>query len=251
MAGSTAGELQLTTGDLSSSGSLLLPVASLNTSSLGHRHFRATFQLRIFDGSGADGFSLSYGYLPSAAVGEQGGGFGLRVSFLTGARCAPPRITAACPVLVVRYADQLLQGVPMSSEFRSADYTRTTVEYSAAGLFVQHGATVYVPRGSMAIDEWAPAAGWSFGFGARSGLQTDVHSMRALRIELGALVDPSDVPLAVSLNSQQFEPITPFTFYGGEERARRACAVCASSFARVCAVCALFAATLIPCHVRL
>ena len=67
---------------------MLLPASALNTSgraslSGGYRHFRATFHFRVHSGTGADGFSFSYGQLPAAAVGETGGGDGLRVSFLT------------------------------------------------------------------------------------------------------------------------------------------------------------------------
>ena len=39
---------------------------------------------------GADGLSFSYGLLPPRALGEAGGGLGLRVAFVTGAACAAP-----------------------------------------------------------------------------------------------------------------------------------------------------------------
>ena len=76
------------------------------------------------------------------------------------------------------------------------------------------GSTVYIPRGSLYIKEWRPSAGWTFAFGARSGLETDIHSVRALRIELGALVAASEVALHISLNSQQFVPAGAFSYYG-------------------------------------
>ena len=84
-------ELWLTTGDMASTGSLLLPATALNGSELSHRFFRIGVEMRVHGGSGADGISFSYGRLPAAAVGEQGGGFGLRVSFHTSARCPPPQ----------------------------------------------------------------------------------------------------------------------------------------------------------------
>ena len=130
-------EVRLTTGDMSSSGALLLPAGALNSSAGGHAHFRAQFDLKVHGGSGADGLSLSYGVLPDDAVGEQGGGFGLRLSFSTAMRCPPPLSQRACPALIVRYANELLRTVPLASDFRAAGFVNTLIEYSAQGLHVR------------------------------------------------------------------------------------------------------------------
>ena len=77
------------------------------------------------------------------------------------------------------------------------------------------GGVAYVPSGSLIIPEWAPTAQWSVGLGARSGLETDIHEIRQLTLEFGALVDSNVVPLSVSPNSQQFVPVGGgFTYYG-------------------------------------
>ena len=78
---------------------------------------------------------------------------------------------------------------------------------------MQHGNTEYVPAWSLRIAGWAPEPGWSFGIGARSGMETDIHRVRALSIEVGALVGPSAALLSVSLNSQQFVSVGDFIYY--------------------------------------
>jgi hypothetical protein len=162
---------------------------------------------RLFSGSGGDGLSFSYGLLPPGAIGETGAGLGLRVAFLTASRCPPPHVLDTCPVLEVRYATDLLVRVPLNATFRGHVFSRVLIEYSWKGLRVSHGGVEYVPVGTLYIDGWTPERTWSMGFGARSGLQTDVHEMRELSVELGALVDATTVPLQVSLNSQQYVPV--------------------------------------------
>ena len=198
----------------------------------------------------------------------QGGGLGLRVAFLTAAKCAgKPRPAGAvggagCPVLTVHYGHTLLATVPLAASVRGAgaggagaggagaggagaasdfmpvaaeyllcattccghtyygpthyghtDDGRTyyvwqvVVEYSWEGLHVSHNGTDLIARGELAIHGWAPQPGWSFGLGARCGAQTDAHELRAISLELGPEVDPTVVPLRVSLNAQQFEPV--------------------------------------------
>ena len=52
--------------------------------------------MRLQGGDGGDGVSFSYGRLPPSSLGEQGGGLGLRVSFLTAAKCTgKPRPVAS------------------------------------------------------------------------------------------------------------------------------------------------------------
>ena len=225
-----SGALRLTDGDQGSAGAMLLPASALNTSgraslSGGYRHFRATFHFRVHSGTGADGFSFSYGQLPAAAVGETGGGDGLRVSFLTAAPCAQVddifepmpgghrlryfTTVHRCAVLTVRHAHTLLWNVSLDASFRSDGYQNATISFSHDGLYVQAGGRDYVPRGAIRhIPGYAPTSAWSFGFGARSGEQTDVHEIRDLSIALGTAVAATPVPLAVSLNAQQYAPST-------------------------------------------
>ena len=232
-----SGALRLTDGDQGSAGAMLLPASALNTSgraslSGGYRHFRATFHFRVHSGTGADGFSFSYGQLPAAAVGETGGGDGLRVSFLTAAPCAQVddifepmpgghrlryfTTVHRCAVLTVRHAHTLLWNVSLDASFRSDAYQNATISFSHDGLYVQAGGRDYVPRGAIRhIPGYAPTSAWSFGFGARSGEQTDVHEIRDLSIALGTAVAATPVPLAVSLNAQQYAAVDGgFRYYG-------------------------------------
>ena len=132
--------LRLTTADLASAGSLVLPPGALNASRVGHRHFHARWAMRLHGGDGGDGVSLSYGFLPPSSLGEQGGGLGLRVAFLTAAKCAgKPRPVGAvgatdCPVLTVHYGRTLLATVSLPAAVRGAvsDFVPVVVEYSWA-----------------------------------------------------------------------------------------------------------------------
>ena len=211
------GSLRLTAGMESSSGSLVLPASAINATGLSFARFRVTFGLRVFNGDGGDGLSFSYGLLPPGAIGETGAGLGLRVSFLTASRCPPPHITDACPVVEVRYATFLLARVPLDPYFRGESFRRVLIEYTWRGLRVaagverdadvEYGIVEYVPAGSLHIEGWAPSREWSMGFGARSGLQTDIHEMGDLTVDFGSQVDATTVPLHVSLNSQQYAPV--------------------------------------------
>ena len=145
----------------------------------------------------------------------QGGGLGLRVAFLTAAKCpGKPRPVGAlgasdCPLLTVHYGHALLASVPLAAAVRGAasGFLPVVVEYSWAGLHVSHNGTDLISRGELAITGWAPQPGWSFGLGARCGAQTDVHELRAISLQLGPEVDPTLASLRVSLNAQQFVPV--------------------------------------------
>ena len=56
---------------------------SLPQPALPPHSFRASFQLRMGGGTGADGFSFSYGDLPTGPIGELGAGDGLRICWRT------------------------------------------------------------------------------------------------------------------------------------------------------------------------
>ena len=50
------------------------------------------------------------------------------------------------------------------------------------------------------LDDWAPVAGWAFGFGARTGDRKDDHWIDDLRVQSGYLLDVGHVAFGVSLN---------------------------------------------------
>ena len=218
--------LRLTTADMEAAGSLILPPDALNSSVLPHRHFRVSFEVRMYGGDGGDGLSFSYGFLPPSSLGEQGGGLGLRVSILTAARCPGKQRPALdenglpnpnCPLLTVHYAHEMLFKTVLPLGLRDwydTGWAQVVVEYSAAGLFVSHNGTAYLEHGDMLIEQWAPQPSWSFGIGARCGMQTDKHELRRFTLELGPEIDATVVPLRVSLNAQQYVDTGGFTYFG-------------------------------------
>ena len=202
------GSFLLTSGHEGSLGSVIVPSGVLNATTLSFAVFRISFELQAWNGFPdhyGDGLGVSFGLLPPGRMGEYGGGLGLRVCFLTSRRCPPPEQLRTCPSLAVYYATQLLWDVPLAANFRQEGFGATIIEYTTEGLYVSHAGMVYVPRGELFLPDWAPAPGWSIGFSSRSGKNTDFHYIRAVQIELGALVDAASVPLHVSLNAQQYQ----------------------------------------------
>ena len=120
-----------------------------------------------------------------------------------------------CAVLTVRHAHTLLWNVSLDASFRSDAYQNATISFSHDGLYVQAGGRDYVPRGAIRhIPGYAPTSAWSFGFGARSGADGRARDSRPL-IALGTAVAATPVPLAVSLNAQQYAAVDGgFRYYG-------------------------------------
>ena len=74
----------------------------------------------------------------------------------------------------------------------------------AAGLSVSFDGHAYVRN--LTLPRWQPAAGWRFGFGARTSAAVDEHLLGSISISADALVEDLPLSLEVTLNGQQFSP---------------------------------------------
>ena len=169
-------------------------IVALSQPALPPTYFRATFKLLIGRGNGADGFSFSYGDLPTGAIGELGSGRGLRVCWRT-------HLTNAVEVW---YGTSLLHvsSPPGGASLRGNAFVEAIIEYLPDGLSVSYAGHAYAV--SLPIGEWAPQLGWRFGLGARIGTDTDDHHVDDLVVEGGSAAHPQPVPVEVTLNGLQF-----------------------------------------------
>ena len=70
---------------------------------------------------------------------------------------------------------------------------------------------------SLSLTGFAPAPDWLFGFGARTGPNTEHleerHDIRNVRVTIGASIGPYKVLSQISLNGQQYLGDASFHFY--------------------------------------
>lgn len=137
--------------------------------------FVASFAKYIDNGGGADGLSFNFGAMPASAFGEGGAGGGLTVTWAT---YNNDRIRV--------YYGGVLVGESGSRELRGP-WSRVLVGVGPGGnVFVadsNDGDAAVAFIGS--ISGWAPASGWQFGFGARTGGVSDNHAITMLSLETG------------------------------------------------------------------
>ena len=167
----TGGALQLTPNTTSQFGTAILPnLANYNASS-----FRAEFDFRIFDGSGADG--LSFNYAPNYAGSEvysnaeNGIGSGLTVSFVTFPDAGGPSVR-------VRY-NGVNVGAAVSVTLRNNLYRQCVVTVnnnnqitvSVAGVIVINN--LDLPSAFKTTDK----TNWQFAFASRTGGVSDAHRL--------------------------------------------------------------------------
>ena len=193
-------------------------------------------------GEGGEGFSVSYGLLPSAGVlGERGGGNGLRIAFRTrptpsdvaAAAAATAAISAAISAGMEAGADALesahglvtiLLGGRVLHErllgasdprLRGDAYRLVLVSYEASyGLIVSVDGTRIVD--GLALPGWAPRPGWRLAVGARCSTAVDHHSIRRLTLQSGRLLTGGAVDVDVALNGIDFAPGVRFPYFGIE-----------------------------------
>ena len=199
-------ELRLTSYDPFNSGAVGAGRATAGTivftpprPALPVRHFRLRFALRMGRGSGADGFSVSYGDIPSeGAVGELGVGGGLRVCMRT----------HTYHRLEVYVGDVLLHSAAATAiagdedGLRDDAFVQVEVSLSGSGLTVTHDGHAYAQ--ALRLDGWLPRRGWRFALGARTGAGSDDHHVRELQLETGAVFTDEAVPVELTLNGQDF-----------------------------------------------
>ncbi|MFM8409891.1 MAG: hypothetical protein ACKOCT_06400, partial [Alphaproteobacteria bacterium] len=178
-------------------GSIVLPVIDTGVAV---KSFAARFAVRAWDGGGADGFSFNFGNLPTSgsAFGEGGWGGsaagrdGLAVRFVTYSGSGGPKIE------VVYSKGGTTQNVASFTlaAIRNHYYADVSIYVTASGK-VAIGSTlggdlggdntrdsnINVALQETQITNWSPDAGWTFGFGARTGGITDQHSIDNVLID--------------------------------------------------------------------
>ena len=131
--------------------------------------FRASFDLKIGDGGGADGMAFAYGDAVSGGFGEDGpGGNSLALCF-----DSYNNGNEGTPIVEVRQNGTVLSAIGV--DFRGSSFKPVTVTVNSNGVV---SATL---DGNLLITAtlsgWNPQATWQMGFGARTGGTTDMHAI--------------------------------------------------------------------------
>jgi hypothetical protein len=146
--------------------------------------FTVTFDYKIYGGSGADGFSLSYAsnVANSAGNGESGEGSGIIVQFDT---YDNEGVATGSRVRVLYNSVALFNSainVPFNLRTTTPNNVVLTVDSSGKLSLSIAGTTVVsnliLPAGYLSADK----SNWKFKFGARTGGSTDIHSIDNLTI---------------------------------------------------------------------
>lgn len=131
--------------------------------------FRATFDLLIGGGGGADGFSFAYGENAGALFGHEGPtGNGVVVAFDT-----YDNGSENTPNITIKYngVDQVEEYKP--GGIRTATFVPVVVIVTTTGLCsVYHDGTAVA---HTVLSGWNPQSTWEFGFGAATGGVNDNH----------------------------------------------------------------------------
>ena len=169
------------------------------------RHFEASLELFIYGGTRGHGLSFSYGptgdVSDAAPVGEGGIGHGLTIRLLTGSEVEAPQPH----LLEVTYDGELLETVYAADELRTSTWANMTLRYDGDGLSVVHNGVRRVTH--LPVFGYSPTAAWQFVVGARAGPSGDEHRLGHVRLRSGDLLREGTVPLAVSVNGQDFSSV--------------------------------------------
>ena len=195
-----AGLIKLTRNRFSETGSLLLSLYSpAAPAGVPVREFEASWVQMVGRGSGADGYSFVYGALAdvNSAFGEMGTGDGLVVRFRT--RGFFGEFNDGHGLIEALYNGSALNQTFMGDRLRSTsrDPARVSVVKDSAGLSVYFDGELVL---AATVPGWAPAVGWAFGFGARTGERKDDHWIDDVRVQSGYLLDQGSVAFGISLN---------------------------------------------------
>jgi hypothetical protein len=140
--------------------------------------FRASFDLLIGNGDGADGFAFVYGATANTAFREEGpaGELGLIVSF----DIYPNAGETGIPNITVRY-----NGVDrhvVSKTLRTGNFVPVLISVSSEGLCsVSHAGSTIL--NDIVLPGWNPQATWHIGLGAGTGGLNDQHYVDNLVVE--------------------------------------------------------------------
>lgn len=141
-----------------------------------------SFDYRIWDGSGADGFSLSYGpdIANSQGSGETGEGSGLRVCFDTYDNSTD---RTNSQVYIYYNNTPVWQNSVGAFNLRNSSYRQVDIGINESGeLTLSIGGTVIVSGLSLSGYTTTNKSDWKFKFSARTGGLNDKHSIDNLTI---------------------------------------------------------------------
>lgn len=178
----TGGYLQLTPATNSLTGGYVIqstPGANFNA-------FNVNFDYRIYDGTGADGFSLSYGpnILSNAGPGEEGESSGLILKFDTYDNVTG---TGTGSQIRISYNNATIwQNALRAFELRNFNYREVNLYVDPTGnLSLSIGGTQIISNLSIAGYTSADKSGWKFKFSGRTGGLNDTHRIDNLKIQFG------------------------------------------------------------------
>lgn len=177
-------------------------------------YWQASFEI-LMSGAGVvgggHGLCFLYGPVPypHEPFGEAGTARGLNVHLLT---------TASYPfhqTLKVSYDGATLYEQNLGraeGRLRTETWTNLTVAYGPDGLQVYHAGRRRVL--DLPIYGYSPTAEWYFGVGARAPFEGDAHRIDNFRLRSADLLTRHAVPMAVTLNGQDYVGVTGgFSYY--------------------------------------
>lgn len=196
----TGGELVLTT----TAGGYIGGFVIQNTPGSNINAFTASFDYRIWDGTGADGMSLSYApnIANTTGGGEEGEGSGLILKFDTYDNISGQ---GSASQIRINYNNTLVWSNTLKNfDLRNSAYRSVNLSVNDNGyLSLSIGSTSIVTGlllpGYIAADKSA----WKFKFSGRTGGSTDKHSIDNLNITYGGNL-PTNSTYTTSLTSTTY-----------------------------------------------
>lgn len=201
------GFLKLTELDHHQEGALVLKA----TDPWPWRQFDLRFKVYVGDGQrfctydeahggrvcGGEGFSVSYGALPTTQLGQLGAGAGLRVIFFTAPR------NSQGPTIDVMYANTRIHRSLLHEGWPKGVWIALRIQYgSHEGLSLEvENEPVFK---QLSIANWQPMPEWRISLSAHTGLAVDNHWIDDLTFSTDALIGHQSVGVEVTVNGQQF-----------------------------------------------
>jgi len=189
------GAVSLTPNDYHQVGSVLLSAAHPVAQT-----FHVSFDVYVGDGSGGEGFSFCYGQpLADGAVGARGVDSGLCVRFRTRDDMSMrlESVEAAYDGTVLRTVSG--EGV---DSLRMQAWVPVAVARTNGGVQVRYNGRPLMER--VRVDKWLPTSSWQFIWGASTTNWRDRHRIDNVRLQLGAMVDRTSIPVEITTNGDQF-----------------------------------------------
>ena len=176
--------------------------------SLPVRSFSFDFSLRMGGPreSGGEGFSISYGVLPTEGIGERGAGSGLRLRFRTGLHDRFELV----------YDDTLRFTAAGAMLRTGGGYAHVRIRFVEGRLEVSYRGVLIVA--GLECPWFAPKPHWEWAIGARAGARADDHFVANFTMRSShAAAAIGAVPLEVALNGQDYTDGSGLDYlYGGD-----------------------------------